>query len=107
MRARDIASDVLSVLRDEAADGRDGGLSAYEILDRLPGRDALVEECRTQRAGDDAYHLAASLVVKAVVGFLLPEVSCDTAAAREHSMRVGEVEVGGRSRSTAVFRLAA
>lgn len=106
LKPRDVASSVRRVLDSaEVVEGKRVYLSAYQILDRLEQRDQLLEECGRRCVGEDVYHLAASIITKALLSHLTRDVSFDVVQGQGVSIKVGSSTIGGKNGPSAVFRL--
>lgn len=104
---RDVAGDVRRVLDEaEIIEGRRAFLSAYQILDRLPVRDRMLTDCEKFQPGDDALHLAASIITRALLQHLTHQVNVDVLDTNGVTIKVGSTTVGSKDGPSAVFRLA-
>jgi hypothetical protein len=99
----DLADDVRHVLaRAELIHGQRRSLSAYQILERLPNREALVAGSRA--LGLEAFHQAAAAITGAVMSHLADEITFEVANGSEVGLRVGSTTIGS-SGPTVVFRI--
>lgn len=82
-------------------------LSAPELFDRLPSRDALLAECANRGHADDAYERAVDLVTETLFQRLEPEVSFDVAQGTGVAVAVGGTLLTSPEGLLVVYRLKA
>ena len=101
--AADVVPHIRQVLTAaEVIAGKRRYLSAYQILERLPNRDAIVASFPAY--GLEAFHQAAALITTAVMSHLSDEITMDIANGAEVGFRVGSTTIG-RTGPTVVFGL--
>lgn len=101
--AAELVADIRHVLTTaELIDRRRRSLSAYQILERLPNREALVASF--PGAGLEPFHQAAGLITSAVMEHLAGEVSFELANGGDVGLRIGSTSIGAQG-PTVVFRI--
>ena len=99
----EVVADIRHVLVNaEMIDRKRRSLSAYQILERLPTREAIVASFPA--AGLDAFHQAAALITTAVVSHLTGEITFELADGADVGLRIGSTTIGAKG-PTVVFRV--
>ena len=80
-------------------------LTASEIFDRLPCRDALLAECARRSDAFEAYELATTLVSELLLKQLAPEVHFEVIEGNGLAVDLGDALLTSSSGPVVVYRL--